>query len=229
MSSPAAGFPRSRTSPRRIPVIFRAFFASGLKAEIDLASWPVPPIFKYLAKLGKIDTDELLQSLNMGVGMILIVPPKKRPLRRSRPQEAPRKNSSSSAASSAANPAKPQPTPAPSIYSRKNLVAHPRVRVFLRLFCLSRSACHILQNIYNHVRIPIENHDVRPDHARACIPWKRWQLALKFHRARLNALLQARRKRARSFPVVSPALEAGSSALCQARRQIRFRDSNSIA
>ncbi len=49
---------------------------SGLKAEIDLASWPVPPIFKYLAKLGKIDTDELLQSLNMGVGMILIVPPK---------------------------------------------------------------------------------------------------------------------------------------------------------
>ena len=49
---------------------------SGLKAEIDLASWPVPAIFKYLAKLGKIDTDELLQSFNMGVGMILIVPPK---------------------------------------------------------------------------------------------------------------------------------------------------------
>jgi phosphoribosylformylglycinamidine cyclo-ligase len=49
---------------------------SGVKAQIDLASWPVPPIFKYLAKLGKIDTDELLQSFNMGVGMILIVPPK---------------------------------------------------------------------------------------------------------------------------------------------------------
>jgi len=48
---------------------------SGVKAQIDLASWPVPPIFKYLAKLGKIDTDELL-SFNMGVGMILIVPPK---------------------------------------------------------------------------------------------------------------------------------------------------------
>src|SRR5437667_3535091 len=39
---------------------------SGLKAEIDLASWLVPSIFKYLAKLGKIDTDELLQSFNMG-------------------------------------------------------------------------------------------------------------------------------------------------------------------
>jgi phosphoribosylformylglycinamidine cyclo-ligase len=48
---------------------------NGVKAEIDLASWPVPAIFKYLAKLGAIDTDELLQSFNMGVGMILVVPP----------------------------------------------------------------------------------------------------------------------------------------------------------
>src|SRR5712664_2438797 len=48
---------------------------SGVRAEIDLASWPVPSIFKYLAKIGKIDTDDLLQSFNMGVGMILVVPP----------------------------------------------------------------------------------------------------------------------------------------------------------
>jgi phosphoribosylformylglycinamidine cyclo-ligase len=48
---------------------------SGVRAEIDLAAWPVPPIFKYLAKIGKIDTDELLQSFNMGVGMILLVAP----------------------------------------------------------------------------------------------------------------------------------------------------------
>jgi phosphoribosylformylglycinamidine cyclo-ligase len=48
---------------------------SGVKAEIDLGSWPVPSIFKYLAKLGNIETDELLQSFNVGVGMILIVPP----------------------------------------------------------------------------------------------------------------------------------------------------------
>jgi len=48
---------------------------SGVRAEIDLASWPVPAIFKYLAKVGKIDTDELLDSLNVGVGMILVVPP----------------------------------------------------------------------------------------------------------------------------------------------------------
>jgi phosphoribosylformylglycinamidine cyclo-ligase len=47
---------------------------SGVQASVDLGSWPVPSIFKYLAKLGKIDTDELLQSFNMGIGMILVVP-----------------------------------------------------------------------------------------------------------------------------------------------------------
>jgi phosphoribosylformylglycinamidine cyclo-ligase len=47
---------------------------SGIKAIIDLDSWPIPPIFKYLAKLGEIDSDELLQSFNMGIGMIVIVP-----------------------------------------------------------------------------------------------------------------------------------------------------------
>jgi phosphoribosylformylglycinamidine cyclo-ligase len=49
---------------------------SGVRAKIDLASWPVPPIFKYLAAVGKIENDELLQSFNLGVGMILVVPPK---------------------------------------------------------------------------------------------------------------------------------------------------------
>ena len=47
---------------------------SGVKAIIDLDAWPVPSIFKSLATLGEIDTDELLQSFNMGVGMIVIVP-----------------------------------------------------------------------------------------------------------------------------------------------------------
>src|SRR5271166_494558 len=47
---------------------------SGVKAIIDLDQWPIPSIFKYLAKLGEIETDELLQSFNMGIGMIVIVP-----------------------------------------------------------------------------------------------------------------------------------------------------------
>ncbi len=47
---------------------------SGVKATIDLDTWPIPPIFKYLAKVGEMDTDELLQSFNMGIGMIVSVP-----------------------------------------------------------------------------------------------------------------------------------------------------------
>jgi phosphoribosylformylglycinamidine cyclo-ligase len=47
---------------------------SGVKAVIDLESWPIPSIFKYLAKVGEIDTDELLQAFNMGIGMVVIVP-----------------------------------------------------------------------------------------------------------------------------------------------------------
>jgi phosphoribosylformylglycinamidine cyclo-ligase len=47
---------------------------SGVQAQVDLGAWPVPSLFKYLAKIGKIETDELLQSFNLGVGMIMVVP-----------------------------------------------------------------------------------------------------------------------------------------------------------
>lgn len=45
----------------------------GVRAEIDLGSWPVPRIFSYLASVGKLDREELLATFNLGVGMILIV------------------------------------------------------------------------------------------------------------------------------------------------------------
>jgi phosphoribosylformylglycinamidine cyclo-ligase len=48
----------------------------GVRAEIELGSWPVTPIFSYLASLGKLDREELLATFNLGVGMILIVPQK---------------------------------------------------------------------------------------------------------------------------------------------------------
>ena len=54
--------------PRALP--------KNVQAVIELGSWPVLPIFQYLAKLGKIERDELLQTFNMGVGMILVVPAK---------------------------------------------------------------------------------------------------------------------------------------------------------
>lgn len=48
----------------------------NVQAVVDLASWPVPPIFAYLARVGKIDSEELLRTFNLGVGMILVIPSK---------------------------------------------------------------------------------------------------------------------------------------------------------
>jgi phosphoribosylformylglycinamidine cyclo-ligase len=48
----------------------------NVQATIELGSWPVLPIFRYLAKLGQIERDELLRTFNLGVGMILVVPSK---------------------------------------------------------------------------------------------------------------------------------------------------------
>jgi phosphoribosylformylglycinamidine cyclo-ligase len=48
----------------------------GTQAVVELGAWPVPPIFRYLASLGEIEREELLQTFNLGAGMILVVPPK---------------------------------------------------------------------------------------------------------------------------------------------------------
>jgi phosphoribosylformylglycinamidine cyclo-ligase len=48
----------------------------GMQATVELGSWPVLPIFTYLARLGQLERDELLRTFNLGVGMILVVPPK---------------------------------------------------------------------------------------------------------------------------------------------------------
>ena len=54
--------------PRALP--------ANVQAVVELDQWPVLPIFRYLARLGKIDRDELLQTFNLGVGMILVIPAK---------------------------------------------------------------------------------------------------------------------------------------------------------
>jgi phosphoribosylformylglycinamidine cyclo-ligase len=48
----------------------------NVKAVVELGSWPVLPIFRYLAQVGQIERDELLKTFNLGVGMILVVPAK---------------------------------------------------------------------------------------------------------------------------------------------------------
>ena len=48
----------------------------NVQAIIDLGSWPVLPIFTYLAGIGKLEREEMLSTFNLGVGMILVVPSK---------------------------------------------------------------------------------------------------------------------------------------------------------
>jgi phosphoribosylformylglycinamidine cyclo-ligase len=45
------------------------------QAEVQLGSWPVPPLFRVLSDLGKIERDEMLRATNMGIGMIAVVRP----------------------------------------------------------------------------------------------------------------------------------------------------------
>lgn len=46
-----------------------------LNAEIDVTSYPLPPIFKWLAHAGNVPVDDIAKTLNMGIGMAIIVKP----------------------------------------------------------------------------------------------------------------------------------------------------------
>ncbi len=49
----------------------------GMSAVIELGSWPGLPIFEHLQTLGNVPPDEMLRTFNMGLGMLLVVNPKK--------------------------------------------------------------------------------------------------------------------------------------------------------
>lgn len=44
-------------------------------AAVESTSWTAPPIFGELARLGDVDRDEMFRVFNMGIGMVLVVPP----------------------------------------------------------------------------------------------------------------------------------------------------------
>ena len=45
----------------------------GRRAVIERCSWPVPPIFKLIQKIGAIEQSEMDRTFNNGIGMILVV------------------------------------------------------------------------------------------------------------------------------------------------------------
>jgi phosphoribosylformylglycinamidine cyclo-ligase len=45
----------------------------GLGAEINLSSWELPPVFRWLAETANMAEPELLKTFNCGIGMILSV------------------------------------------------------------------------------------------------------------------------------------------------------------
>lgn len=53
--------------PRMLP--------AGLGAEIAVGSWPLPPVFGWLARLGRLLADDLYHTFNMGIGMVIAVRP----------------------------------------------------------------------------------------------------------------------------------------------------------
>ncbi len=50
-------------------------FPKGIRAKISRKAWPVPPIFDVMSRLGQVDREEMYRVFNMGIGLILVVPP----------------------------------------------------------------------------------------------------------------------------------------------------------
>jgi len=48
-------------------------FPAGYAARLRLGSWPVPPIFSVLERLGAVHRDEMFRTFNMGIGFMLVV------------------------------------------------------------------------------------------------------------------------------------------------------------
>ena len=49
--------------------------APGLGAQLDVKSWVPPPLFNYIREQGNIETEEMYNVFNMGVGMIVCADP----------------------------------------------------------------------------------------------------------------------------------------------------------
>ena len=49
----------------------------SIGAHVDPGSWPVLPIFTLMQRIGNVGHEEMMRTFNMGIGMVLVVPPAK--------------------------------------------------------------------------------------------------------------------------------------------------------
>ena len=45
----------------------------GCRARIQLGTWPIPPIFNLIGRLGRVPPEDMLRTFNVGIGMVLVV------------------------------------------------------------------------------------------------------------------------------------------------------------
>ena len=48
---------------------------AGVNAEVDLGTWPIPPVVRFACERANLSEAEALKTFNMGLGMVLIVDP----------------------------------------------------------------------------------------------------------------------------------------------------------
>ena len=53
----------------------RRILGEGQDMEIDWNCWERPPIFKLIQELGNVPEDDMRHSMNLGIGLIVIVKP----------------------------------------------------------------------------------------------------------------------------------------------------------
>lgn len=58
-----------------IPENLPRCLGAGQSIRVDLNSWTIPPLFQWLAKAGSVNSTDMFNTFNMGVGFVLIVPP----------------------------------------------------------------------------------------------------------------------------------------------------------
>jgi phosphoribosylformylglycinamidine cyclo-ligase len=42
---------------------------------VETSAWSVPPLFELIAHTGHVDREELYRTLNMGIGMVIVLSP----------------------------------------------------------------------------------------------------------------------------------------------------------